>query len=131
MGNIRVPDAPIGIPESHDEHLKLMFDLMAVAWQTDMTRVFTFYTTRELSQFTYPEVGVTEPHHSVSHHDNDPVKMAAMALIGKYYSQQVARFLAKLQAMPDGDGSVLDHSVVCYGSGLSNSNYHTHVDLRW
>src|SRR5439155_7140360 len=87
---VTVPEAPVGIPESHDEHLALMFDLMAVAYQADLTRVFSFYTTRELSQMTYPEVGVTEPHHSVSHHNNDPVKLASMMLIGRYYAQHVA-----------------------------------------
>jgi hypothetical protein len=127
--SVALPDAPIGIPESHDEHLRLMFDLMALAYQADVTRVFTFYTTRELSQMTYPEVGVMEPHHTISHHDNDPVKLAKMALIGKYYSQQVARFVKKLQAMPDGDGTVLDHSMICFGNGMSNSNVHSHLDL--
>jgi hypothetical protein len=106
-----------------------MFDLMAVAFQADLTRVFTFYTTRELSQMTYPEVGVTEPHHSVSHHNNDPAKLAAMMVIGRYYSTHVARFVGKLQAMKEGEGTVLDSSIVCYGSGLSNSNVHSHVDL--
>jgi hypothetical protein len=78
---------------------------------------------------TYPEVGVTEPHHSVSHHNNDPEKLAAMAAIGGYYSQLVARFVGRLQQMPEADGTVLDSAMICYGSGLSNSNIHSHVDL--
>ncbi len=127
--NVTLPDAPVGIPDSHDEHLKLMFDLMALAYQADITRVFSFYTTRELSQMTYPEVGVREPHHAISHHNNDPVRLAKMAMIGKYYSQHVARFVKKLQAMPDGDGSVLDHSMICFGNGISDSNLHSHVNL--
>jgi hypothetical protein len=126
---VTLPDAPVGVPESHDEHLALMFDLMAIAYQADVTRIFTFYTTRELSQMTYPEAGVTEPHHSISHHNSDPEKLAALAAIGAYYSQHVARFVGKLQAMPEADGTVLDSSMICYGSGLSNSNIHSHVDL--
>ncbi len=127
--NVTIPDAPVGIPESHDEHLSLMFDLMAVAFQADLTRVFTFYTTRELSQMTYPTAGVTEPHHSVSHHSNDPEKLQAMMLIGRHYSQHVARFAQKLQSMPEAGGTVFDDSMICYGSGMSNSNVHSHVDL--
>jgi hypothetical protein len=127
--SLALPDAPIGIPESHDEYLAIMFDLMALAYQADVSRVFTFYTTREASQMTYPEVGVTEPHHSISHHNNDPAKLAKMALIGKYYAQHVARFVKQLQAMPEGDGTVLDHSMICFGNGLSNSNIHSHLDL--
>ncbi len=127
--SVALPEAPVGIPESHDEHLAVMFDLMAVAYQADVTRVFTFYTSRELSQMTYPEVGVTEPHHSISHHNNDPAKLAKMALIGKYYAQHVARFVKKLQAVPDGDGSLLDHSMICFGNGMSNSNVHSHLNL--
>jgi hypothetical protein len=119
----------LGVPESHVEHLALMFDLMAIAYQADVTRIFTFYTTPELSQMTYPEAGVTEPHHSISHHNSDPEKLAALAAIGAYYSQHVARFVGKLQAMPEADGTVLDSSMICYGSGLSNSNIHSHVDL--
>jgi hypothetical protein len=124
-----VPDAPLGIPETHHEHLTLMFDLMAVAYQANITRVVTFYTSREISQLTYPQVGVNEPHHSVSHHGNDPAKMALMALIGVYYSQQMARLAAKLQAMPEGDGSVYDHTMLFYGSGMSQSDQHIHLNL--
>jgi hypothetical protein len=127
--SVTSPDAPIGIPESHDEHLKLMFDLMALAYQADITRVATYYTSRELSQVTYPQAGVNEPHHSVSHHGNNPERMAMMALIGVYYSQLMARFIEKLQAMPEGDGTVLDHSMIFFGNGMSNSDTHVHLDL--
>jgi hypothetical protein len=127
--SVTLPDAPLGIPESHDEHLKLMFDLMALAYQADITRVVTYYTSRELSQLTYPQAGVNEPHHSVSHHGNNPERMAMMALIGVYYSQLMARFIEKLQAMPEGDGTVLDHSMIFFGNGMSNSDIHVHLDL--
>ncbi len=127
--SLRVPDAPLGIPESHDEHLSIMFDLMALAYEADVTRVISFYTSRELSQLTYPEAGVTEPHHSVSHHNNNPSKLAAMALIGKYYTQHLARLADKLRAMPEGDGTVLDASMIAFGNGMSNSDVHSHVNL--
>jgi hypothetical protein len=127
--NPNAPEAPIGIPESHHDHLTVMFDLMALAWQSDVTRVATFYTSREASQLTYPEVGVTEPHHSISHHNDDPAKLAAMALVGVYYSQHVARFVEKLKAMPEGDGTVLDNSMVFFGNGMSNSDMHIHLNL--
>jgi hypothetical protein len=126
---LAVPDAPLGIPASHDEHLKLMFDLMALAYQADITRVASFYTTREISQMTYPEVDVFEPHHVASHHANGPERMAMMVRVGVYYSQMMARFLEKLAAMPEGDGTVLDHSMIFYGNGLSNSDQHVHLDL--
>ena len=127
--SVTLPDAPVGIPDSHDEHIALMFDLMAVAYQADITRVFTFYTSRELSQLTYPEVGVTEPHHSMSHHNNNPAKLAGMALISKYYAAHTAKFIGKLRNMPEGDGSVLDHSMIFLGNGMSNSDVHSHVNL--
>lgn len=127
--SIAVPDAPLGIPESHHEHLGLMFDLMALAYQADVTRVTTFYTSRELSQLTYPEAGVTEPHHSVSHHNNSPEKLAAMTAIGVYYTTQLARFLDKLQAIQEPDGTLLDSSLVFFGNGMSQSDRHSHLDL--
>lgn len=124
-----VPDAPLGVPETHDEHLGLMFDLMALAFQADVTRVSTFYTSRELSQVTYPQVEVFEPHHVASHHANGPERMAMMVRVGAYYSQVMAQFLGKLAAMPEEDGSVLDHSMIFYGNGMSNSDRHVHLDL--
>lgn len=127
--SVSVPEAPLGIPATHDEHLKLMFDLIAIAYQADITRVASFYTTRELSQITYPQVDVHEPHHVASHHANGPERMAMMVRVGVYYSQLMSRFLEKLASMPDGDGSVLDHSMIFYGNGLSNSDQHVHLDL--
>ena len=126
---LAVPDAPLGIPTTHHEHLTLMFDLIALAYQADITRVASFYTTRELSQITYPQVGVNEPHHVASHHANGPERMAMMVKVGIYYAQQMARFLQKLEAMPEGDSTVLDNSMVFYGNGLANSDQHVHLDL--
>ena len=105
-------DAPIGVPESFEEHVGLMYDLLAVAYQADLTRVFTFMVAREISARTYPQAGVPEQHHQVSHHGNDPDKIAKTAKINTYHSQLFATFLEKLRATPDGDGSLLDHSLI-------------------
>jgi Protein of unknown function (DUF1552) len=121
---VDVPDAPIGVPDSFDEHVALLFDLLAVAYQSDITRVFTFMMSRELSQRTYPQIGVTEQHHSVSHHQNKPEKMAQVVKINTYYAQMYAKFLEKLRTTPDGDGSLLDHSLIVYGAGMADSNVH-------
>ncbi len=121
---VETPDAPIGIPDSFDEHVAILFDLLAVAYQSDTTRVFTFMMSRELSQRTYPQIGVTEQHHSVSHHQNNPVKMAQCVKINTYYVGMYAKFLEKLRSTPDGDGSLLDHSFLVYGAGMADSNVH-------
>lgn len=121
---VTTPDAPIGVPDSFEEHLGLMFDLVAAAWQADVTRVFTFMMSRELSQRTYPQIGVTEQHHSISHHLNNPEKMARMEKINVYYVQLYGKFLAKLAATRDADGSLLDRSLVVYGAGMADSNAH-------
>ena len=117
-------ETPVGVPDSFEEHVGLMYDLLAVAWQADITRVFTFMLSRELSQRTYPQVGVTEQHHSVSHHGNDPQKIAQNVKINTYHVGLHAKFLEKLKATPDGDGSLLDHSLVVYGGGMGNPNGH-------
>jgi len=117
-------DAPVGVPDSFDEHVGLMFDLVAAAWQADVTRVFTFMMSRELSQRTYPTIGVTEQHHSISHHQNNAEKMAVCVRINTYYMTMYAKFLAKLKATEDGDGSLLDHSLLVYGAGMGDSNAH-------
>jgi hypothetical protein len=116
--------APIGIPESFEEHVALMFDMLAVAYQADLTRVFSFMMARELSARTYPQVGVAEQHHQVSHHGNDPEKIAKVALINNYHAQLFAKFLETLRSTPDGDGSLLDHSLLFYGGGMANPNQH-------
>ncbi|HTW63789.1 MAG TPA: DUF1552 domain-containing protein [Bryobacteraceae bacterium] len=121
---VDTPDAPVGIPDSFDEHVAILFDLLAVAYQADITRVFTFMMSRELSQRTYPQIGVTEQHHSVSHHQNNPVKMAQCVKINTYHVGLYAKFLEKLRSTPDGDGSLLDHSLILYGAGMADSNVH-------
>jgi hypothetical protein len=116
--------APIGVPDSWEEHVGLLYDLVAAAWQADVTRVFTFMLARELSQRTYANLGVTEQHHTVSHHGNDPDKIAKNVKINTYHMQLFAKFLEKLRTTEDGDGTLLDHSVVISGGGMGNPNGH-------
>jgi hypothetical protein len=118
-------DAPLGVPESYEEHVGLMFDLLAVAYQADLTRVFTFMMARELSNRTYTNLDLSEPHHSISHHGNDPAKVAAHAKINTYHVGLFAGFLEKLRSTPDGDGSLLDHSLIFYGGGMGEGNGHS------
>ena len=101
-----------------------MFDLMAVAYEADLTRVFTFMMAREASMKTYPEIGITEPHHTISHHREKPDVKMAHASLNAYHMSMFAKFVEKLKATPDGDGTLLDHSLVFYGSGMSNANVH-------
>ena len=122
---LAVPGAPIGVPEAFEEHVAVLFDLLALAYEADLSRVFTFMMAREVSQRTYPQIGVTEPHHSISHHGNKPDKIAGHARINVYHMQLFARFLQRLRSTPDGDGTLLDHSLIVYGSGMSNGNGHT------
>src|SRR5215216_5601797 len=117
-------DAPVGVPDSFEEHVGLMFDLLALAYQADVTRVFSFMLSRELSQRTYPQIGVTEQHHSVSHHGNDAQKIAQNVKVNTYHVTLFARFLDTLRALPDGDGTILDHSLIVYGGGMGNPNPH-------
>jgi len=117
-------DTPIGVPDSFEDHTTLMYDLMAVAYQADVTRVFTFMLSRELSQRTYANIGVTEQHHTVSHHGNDPQKIAQNVKVNTYHMGLFAKFIAKLAALPEGDGTVLDHSLIFYGGGMGNPNGH-------
>jgi hypothetical protein len=117
-------DTPIGVPDSFEEHVGLMFDLVAAAFQADATRVFTFMMSRELSQRTFPQIGVTEQHHSISHHQNNAEKISKVVKINVYFIGMYAKFLEKLKAMKDGDGSMLDHSLLFYGAGMGDSNSH-------
>jgi Protein of unknown function (DUF1552) len=117
-------DAPEGIPESFEEHVALMFDLQRVAYQADVTRVVTFMMSREASQRTYPQIEVDEPHHTLSHHGNDPEKKAKNARINLYHVEQFAKFVEKLHTTADGDGSLLDHSLIFYGAGMGDGNAH-------
>jgi hypothetical protein len=118
-----------GIPATFAEHAKLMFDLQVLAFQCDMTRVITFLMSREVSPRTYTEIGISDPHHGLSHHQNNPASMEKLAKINQYHVQQLAYFLEKLQATPDGEGTLLDQVVLLYGCGISDSNLHTHDNL--
>ena len=122
-------DRPVGVPASFEDHTKLMFDLQVLAFQADITRVITFQLTRELSNRTYPEIGVPEPHHPTSHHGNDPVKVEKISKINTFHVSLFAQFLEKLRATPDGEGSLLDNTIYLYGSGMGNPSLHDHVNL--
>ncbi len=127
--SVTVPSAPIGVPESFEEHVALQFDLLALAYEADLTRVFTFMMTRDVSQRVYPQIGITEPHHSMSHHGGDQAKIANLIKLNTYHVELFGKFLKKLSATPDGDGSLLDHSMILYGSGMSESNSHSRLDV--
>ncbi len=122
-------ERPTGVPERFDEHVKLMYELQWLAFRADLTRVVTFMLGRELNFRTYPEIGVTEGHHGLSHHQDRPEQIAKYAKVGTYQAELLAWFLDKLQSTPEGDGTLLDHSLFLYGAGLSNPNTHAHVDL--
>ena len=124
-----LPAAPIGIPESFEEHTTLQFDLLALAYATDLTRVFTFMMSRDTSQRVYPNLGITEPHHSLSHHGNKPESIASLVKLNVYHVQLFAAFLQKLASTPDGDGSLLDHSLILFGSGMSESDVHSRLNV--
>jgi hypothetical protein len=115
---------PAGVPETFEAYAKLMFDLQVLAFQADLTRVTTFMLARELSGRGYPEIGVSEGFHAISHHGNNPEKIAAQAKINTYHTEMVTYFLGRLAATPDGDGSLLDSALVLFGSGMGNSNEH-------
>src|SRR6202030_2552826 len=120
---------PMGIPNKFDEHVKLMFDLQWLAYQADVTRVFTFMLGREVNSRTFPEIGISEPHHGLSHHRDDPKQLEKVARVNTYQTQLFASFLERLRSTPEGDGNMLDHSMVLFGAGLSNPNIHSHLDL--
>ncbi len=120
---------PAGIPDSYEEHVTLMYDLLALAFQADLTRVFTFMVGRELGGRPYPQIGVPDPHHGLSHHRNDPEKLAKLTKINTHHVELFTHFLHQLQTTPDGDGTLLDRSLVLYAGGLGDSNDHLHYDL--
>ena len=122
-------DRPAGIPIDYAEHVRLMFDLQVVAFQTDVTRITTFMFGREGSNRTYREIEVPDAHHGLTHHKGDTKKIEAVGKINRYHMEQFAYFIERLRSTPDGDGSLLDHSIIVYGSGLSDGNDHTHCDL--
>jgi len=122
--SVTVPAAPTGIPESFDDHMTLTYDLMHLAFQGDITRVATFLTGVEASNRGYGIIGISESHHVCSHHGNDPVQMDKYTSIVTWQTLQFAKFVKQLQDTPDGDGSLLDHSLLYFGSGMSNGNQH-------
>jgi hypothetical protein len=127
--NLELPERPTDIPDTFDEHTKLMFDLQALAFRADITRVFTMVMARELSPRTYPNIGVPDQHHPCSHHRNDPELIAKKAKIDTYHVQLLSDFLQTLQATPDGEGTLLDQSLIMYGGGMGDGNLHRHFDL--
>jgi hypothetical protein len=130
LSSAEVPDRPVGIPDQWEDHAKLMFDLQIAAYQTDITRVITFMLGRELNGTVYPNSGVPDGHHNLTHHRYDPVKVAKVEKINAYHMKLFSEYyLAKLRATPDGDGSLLDHMLLLYGGGISDGNLHDHSNL--
>jgi len=122
--NFDLPDAPVGIPAAFEDHLKLMFDLQVLAYKSEITRISTLMLARENSNAVYPSTGVREGFHNASHHSNERKNMDQFAVINQYHVKMLAYFLEKLRATPDGDGTLLDHSMILYGSSLSDGNEH-------
>jgi len=127
--SIDLPDRPIGIPDSFDQYCKLMFDLEVMAYRADITRVTSMILARELSGRAYPMIGIPGQHHNISHHRDDADLMSQKARIDTYHVQMLSYFLEKMASTPDGDGSLLDHSLIMYGSGMGNGNLHRHSDM--
>jgi hypothetical protein len=127
--NVEAPSTPSGIPADFGEHTTLLLDLMTVAYQADLTRVFSFMLARDLHSRAYPDLGVPEGHHSLSHHGGDAEKIAHFTLVNTYHMLLLSQFLQKLGQTPDGDGTLLDHSMITIGSGMSNGNAHSHVGI--
>jgi hypothetical protein len=129
LSNIELPDAPVGIANNFDEQLNVMFELMALAWQANLTRVASFMMAAEVSNMTYNHVNVADAFHALSHHQNNAAKLERLLRVQVYHSNVFATFLRKLADTPDGDGSLLDHSMLLYGSNMSDSNSHNHYPL--
>ena len=127
--DVPVVAQPAGIPQDFAEHARLMFDMLALAYQTDLTRVTTFMIGREVSSRPYPEIGIPDSHHPLSHHENDPEKIDDLGRLNRYHVEQFAHLVKKLSETQDGDGSLLDQSVLVYGAGISDSNTHFHDNL--
>jgi Protein of unknown function (DUF1552) len=126
---MELPNAPQGVPDQFGDHLDALFDMIALAWQSNMTRVATFMMAKEVSMRTYPNLQITEAFHPLSHHANDPAKIERLINIQNYHTQVFAKFIKKLSVMQDGDGSLLDHSIILYGSNMSNSDLHNNDPL--
>jgi hypothetical protein len=129
LSHLKLPDVPIGVPENFDTELNLMFDMAALAYQAGLTRIINYMMAAEVSGRTYNNIGVPDAFHAVSHHANDPAKKAKLVKIQNYHTKVLAKWLTKLQATPDGDGSLLDHSIILYGSNMSNSDRHNQFPL--
>ena len=129
VSSLHLPDAPLGVPNDSNEHLDLMFDLIALGYQANITRIATLMIAKELTMRTFNHIGVPDAFHAVSHHGDNPVNLDKLTKIAAYHSEVLARFAKKLAATPDGDGSLLDHSIVLFGSNMSNSNKHDHDPL--
>jgi len=127
--DMTVPPRPAGVPQTFKEYAELMFDLQVLAFKADITRVSSFLLARENVDRSYAEIGLPEAHHSMSHHGNNPEKMAVFSKLNTYHVEALAYFLKKLQATPDGDGTLLDHSIVLYGSGMSDGNTHNNYSV--
>jgi hypothetical protein len=126
---LKLPSAPTGIPDDFDVHVKLMFDLQVLAWQADVTRVTTMMFAKEVSNAVFPASGIRDPFHNLSHHSNVADNIAKLTQLNQYHARTFAYLLQKLKDAPDGDGTLLDHSIALYGSGMSNSNQHDHDPL--
>ncbi|MFN7926008.1 MAG: DUF1552 domain-containing protein [Bryobacteraceae bacterium] len=122
-------DKPYGVPADFAEHFKLMSDMLTVALQADLTRVFTFLVTREGTSRAYREIGIADGHHSLTHHRNDPAMMEKVAQINTYHVKQFAAWVEKLKSIQEGDGNLLENSMIVYGAGLADGNRHSHEDL--
>jgi hypothetical protein len=129
LDNLALPEVPAGVPDSYDEHVRLMYDLQVLAYQADITRVSTFMLAREASTRTYNHIGVPDPHHAISHHGYDVDKMERVQKINAYHASLFGYYLDKLASTPDGEGSLLDHTMILYGGCISDGNLHSHSPL--
>lgn len=129
LSKLALPDVPVGVPDSFPEHQTLMLDIISLAYQADLTRIVNFMFAAEVSNMTYNHIGISDAFHAVSHHQNDPTKKDKLTRIQTWHTEQFARFLKKIQSIPDGDGNLLDHSMFLYGSNMSNSDAHNQFPL--
>jgi len=129
MGDVKLPDAPVGIPNDFEEHLKVMFEMMALAYQANLTRVSTFMMAREVSMRTYNNLSISDAFHPLSHHQNNPEKVAKLIKVQNFHTKVFTTFLDRLAKTPDGDGTLLDHSLILFGSNMSNSDIHNNNPL--
>jgi hypothetical protein len=129
LSQIHLPDAPVGIPNKFDDQMNLMFDTVALAWQANLTRITSLMMAAEVSNMTYNHVDVPDAFHALSHHQNNAAKLERLQRVQTYHTRAFAKFVQKLSETPDGDGSLLDHSILLYGSNMSNSNAHDHFPL--